>query len=112
MPLWPAGASRGYGSDLAAGLARHSAVRVPRTTAIVRRAARAARMNRLTSAPLIAVLNDVIAPAGRLGPNLILILRSFTSVADWGPPQQPYAAGAELAQRASGMSGRGDRGQW
>lgn len=84
------------GGDLAAGLARYSAVRVPRTTAIVRQAARAARMNHLTSAPLIAVRNAGIAAAGRLGPNLIL--RSFASIADWRPPQQPYAAGAELAQ--------------
>ncbi|MGW0909040.1 FAD-dependent monooxygenase [Streptomyces sp. NPDC002853] len=85
------------GGDLAAGLARYSAVRVPRTTAIVRQAARAARMNHLTSAPLIAVRNEVMAAAGRLGPNLIL--RSFASIADWRPPQQPYAAGARLAQR-------------
>lgn len=85
------------GGDLAAGLAGYSAVRVPRTTAIVRQAARAARMNHLTSAPLIAVRNRVIAAAARLGPNLIL--RSFASIADWRPPQQPYAAGTELAQR-------------
>lgn len=85
------------GGDLAAGLAGYSAARVPRTTAIVRQAARAARMNHLTSAPLIAVRNRVIAAAARLGPNLIL--RSFASIADWRPPQQPYAAGTELAQR-------------
>lgn len=85
------------GVDLAAGLADYSAVRVPRTTAIVRQAARAARMNHLTSAPLIAVRNGLIAGAGRLGPNLIL--RSFASIADWSPPQQPYAAETELAQR-------------
>ncbi|MFI8879177.1 FAD-dependent monooxygenase [Streptomyces sp. NPDC055243] len=85
------------GGDLAAGLAGYSAVRVPRTTAIVRQAARAARMNHLTSAPLIAVRNNLIAAAARLGPNLIL--RSFASIADWRPPQQPYAAGTELAQR-------------
>ncbi|MGW6056213.1 FAD-dependent monooxygenase [Streptomyces sp. NPDC055189] len=83
--------------DLAAGLAGYSAARVPRTTAIVRQAARAARMNHLTNAPLIAVRNEVIAAASRLGPNLIL--RSFASIADWRPPQQPYAAGTELAQR-------------
>ncbi|MEU6767279.1 FAD-dependent monooxygenase [Streptomyces sp. NPDC046853] len=84
-------------ADLAAGLAGYSAARVPRTTAIVRRAARAARMNHLTNAPLIAVRNELIAAAARLGPNLIL--RSFASIADWRPPQQPYAAGTELAQR-------------
>ncbi|GAA3112378.1 FAD-dependent monooxygenase [Streptomyces rectiviolaceus] len=85
------------GSDLAAGLAGYSAARVPRTTAIVRQAARAARMNHLTSAPLIAVRNELIAAAARLGPNLIL--RSFASIADWRPPQRPYAAGTKFAQR-------------
>ncbi|MFG2503616.1 FAD-dependent monooxygenase [Streptomyces sp. NPDC048441] len=85
------------GGDLAAGLAGYSAVRVPRTTAIVRQAARAARLNHLASAPLIAVRNRLIAGAARLGPNLIL--RGFASIADWRPPQQPYAAGTELAQR-------------
>ncbi|MFH8486625.1 FAD-dependent monooxygenase [Streptomyces longisporoflavus] len=84
-------------NDLAAGLAGYSAARVPRTTAIVRQAARAARMNHLTNGPLIAVRNELIAAAARLGPNLIL--RSFASIADWRPPQQPYAAGTQLAQR-------------
>ncbi|WP_409056400.1 FAD-dependent monooxygenase [Streptomyces sp. SYP-A7185] len=85
------------GGDLAAGLAGYSAARVPRTTAIVRQAARAARMNHLTSAPLISVRNALITAAGRLGPNLIL--RSFASIAGWRPPQQPYAAGTGIAQR-------------
>ncbi|GGV55863.1 monooxygenase [Streptomyces longisporoflavus] len=84
-------------NDLAAGLAGYSAARVPRTTAIVRQAARAARMNHLTNGPLIAVRNELIAAAARLGPNLIL--RSFASIADWRPPQQPYAAGTQVAQR-------------
>ncbi|MEV0321738.1 FAD-dependent monooxygenase [Streptomyces sp. NPDC050658] len=88
------------GGDLAAGLAAYSAVRVPRTTAIVGQAARAARLNHVTSAPVIAVRNTLIRAAARLGPNLIL--RSFASIADWRPPQPPYAAGTERAERERG----------
>ncbi|MGW2227882.1 FAD-dependent monooxygenase [Streptomyces formicae] len=79
------------GADLFAGLAAHSAARVPRTTEIVRRAARASRVTHPTSAPLVAVRDTLVATASRLGPNLIL--RSFASIADWRPPQAPYAAG-------------------
>ncbi|MFJ2767307.1 FAD-dependent monooxygenase [Streptomyces sp. NPDC087300] len=79
------------GGDLFAGLAAHSAARVPRTTAIVRRAARASRVTHPTSAPLVAVRDTLVAAASRLGPNFIL--RSFAAIADWCPPQAPYAAG-------------------
>lgn len=78
-------------ADLFAGLAAYSAARVPRTTAIVRQAARAARLNHLTGSPLLAVRNTLLRTASRLGPNLIL--RSFAAIADWHPPQPPYAAG-------------------
>ncbi|MFH8613080.1 FAD-dependent monooxygenase [Streptomyces sp. NPDC018029] len=83
------------GGDLAAGLAGYSAARVPRTTDIVRRAARASRVTHLRSAPLIAVRDTLISAATRLGPNFIL--RGFSSIADWCPPQAPYAAGTATA---------------
>lgn len=83
------------GGDLAAGLAGYSAARVPRTTDIVRRAARASRVTHLRSAPLIAVRDILISAATRLGPNFIL--RGFSSIADWCPPQAPYAAGTTTA---------------
>ncbi|MFD6436226.1 FAD-dependent monooxygenase [Streptomyces venezuelae] len=79
------------GADLAAGLAAYSAARVPRTTEIVRRAARAARLTHLTSGPLIGVRNALVSTATRLGPDFVM--RSFSSIADWRPPQPPYAAG-------------------
>ncbi|MEU7584033.1 FAD-dependent monooxygenase [Streptomyces sp. NPDC041068] len=79
------------GNDLAAGLAAYSADRVPRTTEIVRRAARASRVTHLTGAPLIAVRNTLVSAASRLGPNFIM--RGFASIADWRPPRAPYAAG-------------------
>ncbi|WP_232626627.1 FAD-dependent monooxygenase [Streptomyces alfalfae] len=78
-------------AELSAGLAAYSAARVPRTTEVVRRAARASRFTHLTSAPLVAVRDTLVAAASRLGPDLLL--RSFSSIADWRPPQPPYAAG-------------------
>lgn len=95
------------GGGLGAGLADYSTVRVPRTTAIVRQAARAARMNHLTSAPLIAVRNGLISAAARLGPDLIL--RGFAPIAGWRPPQQPYAAGTEREQNSHGGLARRSR---
>ncbi|MFD9907279.1 FAD-dependent monooxygenase [Streptomyces sp. NPDC059063] len=85
--------------DLFAGLAAYSAVRVPRTSTIVRQAARTARLNHLDNGALIAVRNTLIRTAYRLGPNLIM--RGFASIADWRPPQAPYAAGAR-----AGAAGR------
>ncbi|MFD9863841.1 FAD-dependent monooxygenase [Streptomyces alboflavus] len=79
------------GADLFAGLAAYSAVRVPRTTAIVRQAARTARLNHLTSGPLRAVRDTLVRTASRLGPDMIT--RGFAAIADWRPPQPPYAAG-------------------
>ncbi|MFE0177959.1 FAD-dependent monooxygenase [Streptomyces sp. NPDC059002] len=86
------------GADLFAGLAAYSAARVPRTNEIVRRAARASRVTHPRSAPLIAIRNALVSAASRLGPNLIL--RGFSSIADWRPPQAPYAAGTATGTSA------------
>ncbi|EPH46763.1 FAD-dependent monooxygenase [Streptomyces aurantiacus] len=79
--------------DLATGLAAYSAVRLPRTTAIVRQAARTARLNHLTNGALLAVRDTLMSTAHRLGPNMIM--RGFASIADWQPPGPPYAAGTD-----------------
>ncbi|SDK24035.1 FAD-dependent monooxygenase [Streptomyces indicus] len=63
--------------------------RLPRTTAIVRQAARTARLEMVRSAPLVAARDALIATVSRLGPNLLL--RSFETIADWRPPQSTYA---------------------
>ncbi|GGV46421.1 FAD-dependent monooxygenase [Streptomyces spectabilis] len=78
------------GGDLFAGLAAYSVVRVPRTTAVVRRAARTARLNHLSHGGLVAARDTLMRAAHRLGPNLIT--RGFSSIADWRPPGPPYAA--------------------
>ncbi|MFF9815766.1 FAD-dependent monooxygenase [Streptomyces sp. NPDC014006] len=71
-------------------LAAYTAARLPRTTAIARQAVKVARLNLTTGRALIAVRNTVIASLSKVGPALLL--RSFDGIADWRPPQDPYAA--------------------
>ncbi|WP_406098790.1 FAD-dependent monooxygenase [Streptomyces sp. NBC_01013] len=78
------------GGDLGAGLAGYTADRLPRTTAIVRKAARISGLMRLTSAPAVAARNLMMSTLSRLGPGLVL--RTFDGIADWRPPQHTYAA--------------------
>ncbi|GHE47946.1 monooxygenase [Streptomyces longispororuber] len=79
--------------DLFAGLAAYSAARVPRTTAVVRRAARTARLNHLSNGVLLAARDTALRALSLLGPHLIT--RGFASIADWHPPTDPYAAGTD-----------------
>lgn len=85
------------GTDTAAALAAYSAERLPRTTGIVRKSARVARLMALDSRPAVAVREALMSAASRLGPGLVL--RTFDDIADWRPPQETYAA------RAHGASG-------
>lgn len=85
------------GADLGAGLAAYSAARVPRTTAIARQAARAARLNHLRGGALIGVRNTLLRAFAVAGPDFIL--RSMSTIADWRPPQAPYAAGTARPAR-------------
>ncbi|MFD8570212.1 FAD-dependent oxidoreductase [Streptomyces sp. NPDC059639] len=71
-------------------LAGYTRVRQPRTTAVARKAMSVSRLNLLTNRPAIAVRNTVIRAAGVLGPAFLL--RGMDGIADWRPPQPPYAA--------------------
>ncbi len=71
-------------------LAAYTAARLPRTTAIARQAVKVARLNLMTSPAGIAVRNTTIAALSKAMPGLFL--RSFQGIADWRPPQPPYAA--------------------
>ncbi|HEY9332105.1 MAG TPA: FAD-dependent monooxygenase [Streptomyces sp.] len=82
--------------DLGAGLAGYTADRLPRTTAVVRKAAQVTRLMRLRSAPAVAVRDVAMSTLSRLGPGLVL--RTFDGIADWRPPQHTYAAGTKEAQ--------------
>ncbi|MFE3899539.1 FAD-dependent monooxygenase [Streptomyces sp. NPDC059153] len=84
--------------DLGAGLAAYTADRLPRTSAIVRKAAQAARLMRLTSAPAVALRDALMSTVSRLGPTLVL--RTFDGIADWQPPQHTYAAPTKDAHRS------------
>ncbi len=83
------------GTDLGAGLAAYTADRLPRTTAVVRKAARVSRLMRLSGPVSVAVRDFTMSTASRLGPGLVL--RTFDGIADWRPPQHTYAAGTNDA---------------
>ncbi|GAA2227893.1 FAD-dependent monooxygenase [Streptomyces indiaensis] len=72
-------------------LAAYTAARLPRTTAIARQAVRAARLSLMSSRAGIAVRDTAVAALSRAKPALVL--RSFDGIADWAPPQRPYASG-------------------
>lgn len=83
------------GTDLGAGLAAYTADRLPRTTAVVRKAAQVSRLMRLSGPVSVAVRDFVMSTASRLGPGLVL--RTFDGIADWRPPRPTYAAGTNDA---------------
>ncbi|MFI1422516.1 FAD-dependent monooxygenase [Streptomyces sp. NPDC020731] len=72
-------------------LPAYTAARLPRTTAITRRAVRTARLNlMMTNRVGIALRDNVLAAVSKAAPGLLL--RGFDGIADWYPPQQPYAS--------------------
>ncbi|MFV0130995.1 FAD-dependent monooxygenase [Streptomyces sp. HMX112] len=74
-----------------AGLAAYSADRLPRTTAVVRKSARVARLLTLTSPPAVALRDTLMTLAG-FAPGLAL--RTFDGIADWRPPRHAPTAPA------------------
>ncbi|MCX5534932.1 FAD-dependent monooxygenase [Streptomyces sp. NBC_00006] len=69
----------------------YTAARLPRTTAIARKAMTVSRVNLTANRPLIALRNTAIRAVGALGPAFLL--RGMDGIADWRPPQrEPYAA--------------------
>lgn len=71
-------------------LAAYTADRLPRTTAIARKAARTGRLAMLSARPAVALRNALVTAVSRFGPGLIL--RGFDGIADWTPPGATYAA--------------------
>lgn len=71
-------------------LAAYTAARLPRTTAIARRAVRVARLNLMTGRAGTFVRDTTLAALSKVAPGLVL--RGFEGIADWRPPQPPYAA--------------------
>lgn len=76
----------------------YTAARLPRTTAITRRAVRVARVNLMTGRVGTAVRDHALAALSRAAPGLFL--RGFDGIADWRPPQG-------IAHSSEGGSGQG-----
>lgn len=74
----------------AGDLPAYTAARLPRTTAVARRAVRVARLNMRTGRVGTAVRDHALAVLSKAAPALFL--RGFEGIADWRPPQQPYAS--------------------
>ncbi|MCC3779945.1 FAD-dependent monooxygenase, partial [Streptomyces sp. UNOB3_S3] len=68
-------------------LAEYTRQRLPRTTAVVRRSARVARLTRLSSPLACALRTAALTTVNRFGPRVAL--RSLDGVADWRPPVRP-----------------------
>ncbi|MFG3257697.1 FAD-dependent oxidoreductase [Streptomyces sp. NPDC048172] len=85
-------------ADPAAGLdgalAAYTRDRLPRATAVGRRAASMTRATTLTSAPACALRDWGFAALSRLVPKVssLLALRALDGVADWSPPVPTYAS--------------------
>lgn len=88
-------------------LAAYTAARLPRTTAVARQAVKIARLNLMTNRAGIAVRNTTLAALSKVAPALFL--RGFEDIADWRPPQRPYASRrtpADNHQRSTPREGR------
>ncbi|MFF2569731.1 FAD-dependent monooxygenase [Streptomyces sp. NPDC058084] len=72
------------GRPVPAALAAYTADRLPRTTAIVRKAARTGRLALLSARPAVALRDAAVTAVSRFGPGLVL--RGFDGIADWRPP--------------------------
>jgi len=68
----------------AEGLARYSAERVPRTTAVAAASRRVARLANLANPAVAGLRHTVMTVAGKLGPNLLL--RQTDPIFSWRPP--------------------------
>ncbi|MER7490459.1 FAD-dependent monooxygenase [Streptomyces sp. NPDC126497] len=90
----------------AGDLPAYTAARLPRTTAIARRAVRVARLNMGTGRVGAAVRDNALAALSKAAPALLL--RGFEGIADWHPPQRPYASRttAGKGQRSTHGEGR------
>lgn len=71
-------------------LAAYTAARLPRTTGIARQAVKAARLSLVSSRAGTVLRDTAMAALSKAGPALFL--RSFDGIADWAPPQRPYAS--------------------
>jgi 2-polyprenyl-6-methoxyphenol hydroxylase-like FAD-dependent oxidoreductase len=72
-------------ADRAGGLARYSAVRVPRTTEVAAASRRIGRLTQISNPVAVWARDAAMRLAGRLGPNLVL--RQMDPILSWRPPE-------------------------
>ncbi|MFE0651432.1 FAD-dependent monooxygenase [Streptomyces sp. NPDC059534] len=65
-------------------LAAYTADRLPRTSALVRKAARTGAITMLSARPAVALRTTLVSAVCRFGPGLAL--RGFDGICDWRPP--------------------------
>ncbi|MFE0645216.1 FAD-dependent monooxygenase [Streptomyces sp. NPDC058877] len=75
-------------------LPAYTADRLPRTTAMVRKAARTGAVTMLSARPAVALRSALVHTASRFGPGLVL--RGFDGICDWRPPT-PYRSTEDTA---------------
>ncbi|MGW6392616.1 FAD-dependent monooxygenase [Streptomyces sp. NPDC055103] len=73
--------------DPGRALAAYTADRLPRATAIVRKAARMGSVTLLSARPAVALRSALLGTVSRFGPGPAL--RGFDGIADWHPPVAP-----------------------
>ncbi|CAM5605847.1 monooxygenase [Streptomyces pilosus] len=91
----------------AADLPAYTAARLPRTTAIARRAVRAARLNMGTGRMATVVRDSALIALSRTAPALFL--RGFDGIADWRPPAgaaRPGGSAEEAGRMLAADHGR------
>jgi 2-polyprenyl-6-methoxyphenol hydroxylase-like FAD-dependent oxidoreductase len=71
-------------ADRPDGLARYSAERLPRTTAVAAASRRIGRLTRLSNPAAVFLRDTAMQLAGRLGPNLVI--KQMDPVLGWRPP--------------------------
>ncbi|MFI8911149.1 FAD-dependent monooxygenase [Streptomyces sp. NPDC053513] len=86
--------------DLVPGraLAAYTADRLPRTTAIVRKAARTGAITMLSARPAVALRTAAVGAVSRFGPGLAL--RGFDGICDWNPPADPVPSPGDATRPA------------
>ncbi|MEU5208389.1 FAD-dependent monooxygenase [Streptomyces sp. NPDC020742] len=80
----------GPDADLTAALAAYTRQRLPRTSAVVRRAERIGRLTTWRSRPARALRAALMVVPARLAPDLAV--RALDGIADWYPPAPAYPA--------------------
>lgn len=87
------------GSGVGEALAAYTADRLPRTTEVVRRSVRVARLVTVTSRAGCLLRDGAMTAVNRIAPHLAL--RALDGIADWSPPGHTYASPSQRDSTAA-----------